>query len=122
MKPKSSAHRSRRLRKKLRIDDFQCLGFDVNIKLKEGLAKDASDQVFFDFVDHAIEANNLSCGGGGAPGNLHFFVMATNNKSATDTDRANVEAWLKTAVNVESYQVQPLIDAWYPDEDEQKAA
>ena len=52
-----ATNRSRRLRKKLCVDEFQELGFELNFHYKEGVDADAVNAFMLRFIDQAIEAN-----------------------------------------------------------------
>ncbi|MDQ5892722.1 MAG: uncharacterized protein QG613_1593, partial [Pseudomonadota bacterium] len=47
--------RSRRLRKKLHIDEFQELGFSVSFRFPEGTSVEDIDKLMDKFVDDVIE-------------------------------------------------------------------
>lgn len=55
-----ATNRSRRLRKKLCVDEFQELGFELNFHYKEGVDADAVNAFMLRFIDQAIEANELT--------------------------------------------------------------
>lgn len=106
-----ATNRSRRLRKKLCVDEFQELGFELNLEFKEDLS-DADIDAFLDaFLDEAMDANGLDYVGGDDYG----LVCLAERGSATEEQRAIVEAWLKARSEVTKVEVSPLIDAWYPE-------
>jgi len=47
---KSSKNRSRRIRKKMRVDEFQELGFDIAWKFEEGTSNDQIDAFLDKFL------------------------------------------------------------------------
>lgn len=49
--------RSRRLRKKLCVDEFQELGFEVQLNYRDGISDAERNAAMDDFLDQAIEAN-----------------------------------------------------------------
>ncbi|HTN31971.1 MAG TPA: 50S ribosome-binding protein YggL, partial [Pseudomonas sp.] len=51
--------RSRRLRKKLCVDEFQELGFEVQLNYRDGISDAERNAAMDDFLDQAIEANGL---------------------------------------------------------------
>lgn len=104
--------RSRRLRKKLRVGDFQQFGFEVSFSLRPGLAEADSIRFWDDFVLEAIERNGLAFGGG-----TEGFVTAWGRGTATDVHREAVRAWLSSRPEVVSADVGPLVDAWHLPED-----
>jgi len=52
-----ATNRSRRLRKKLCVDEFQELGFEVNLTYRDGIEAKAVDDFLEAFLNEAIEAN-----------------------------------------------------------------
>lgn len=105
-------NRSRRLRKKLCVDEFQELGFEVQIVYPEALSDDAIEAFFSDFVVEAIEHNDLGLIGGPE----YALVCLGKRGSVTAEQRAAVETWLKGRNEPESFEVSELQDAWYPDQ------
>lgn len=104
-------NRSRRLRKKLCVDEFQELGFEVQISYSESLADEAIEAFFSDFVVEAIEANGLGLIGGPE----YALICLGKRGSVSAEQRASVEAWLKARNEPESVEVSALQDAWYPE-------
>ncbi|WP_241097781.1 50S ribosome-binding protein YggL, partial [Pseudomonas viridiflava] len=54
-----ATNRSRRLRKKLCVDEFQELGFELNLDFKQELDDQAIDAFLDAFLKEAMEANGL---------------------------------------------------------------
>ena len=102
-----ATNRSRRLRKKLCVDEFQELGFELNLEFKEDLDDEAVDA----FLTEAMDANGLDYVGGDDFG----LVCKAERGSVTEEQRAAVEAWLKGRSEVTQVTVSPLLDAWYPE-------
>lgn len=101
--------RSRRLRKKLHVDEFQELGFDIETELKVPLVGNAEDELLIAFVEGAIEPRGLIYGGGLTCG----YVCKAGGGSATDEDREAVREWLQARTEFASVTVHNLSDAWY---------
>lgn len=101
--------RSRRLRKKLHLDEFQELGFDVETALKEPLVGNAEAALLIAFIEGVIEPRGLIYGGGLSCG----YVCRAGGGSATDEDRAAVRDWLQARAEFGSVTVGELSDAWY---------
>lgn len=101
--------RSRRLRKKLHLDEFKELGFYVKTKLKVPLAGTPEEELLIAFVEGVIESRGLIYGGGLECG----FVCKADGGSATEEDRSAVQQWLQARSAFTSVTVQELIDAWY---------
>ena len=58
-------NRSRRLRKKMHIDEFQELGFSVAWRFPEGTSEEQIDKTVDDFINEVIEPNKLDFDGSG---------------------------------------------------------
>jgi hypothetical protein len=101
--------RSRRLRKKLRLGEFQELGFSVDITLRRQLTTDESDAFLDALVLDLIEPRSLAYGGGSNGG----FVVHERRGSATEADREAVVAWLRARKEVEEVEAGALVDVWY---------
>ncbi|MCI1190055.1 YggL family protein [Hymenobacter sp. DH14] len=97
----------KRLRKKLRLREFQEVGFSVKFDLK--LPDSKAEDDFGDRLINAIESNHLLLGGG-----LNdFFVQSDSSRKTSETDRQAVEAWLQQQPEVAAITIGPLVDAWY---------
>src|SRR3990167_1213839 len=101
-------HRSGRLRKKLRIGEFQELGFEVSFRLYRGLSDRDSEKFWNAFILEAIERNGLAFGG-----STEGFITAWGRGSATEEHREGVGDWLRSRPEIEAVEVGPLTDAWY---------
>jgi uncharacterized protein YggL (DUF469 family) len=111
--PRHSPHRSARLRKKMRIAEFQSFGFEVSFALAKVPSIELYHQIFYDFLDEAITANDLFCGGGGIDRQNYSFFVEKGRLSATEADRIAVERWLALRLDISTHEVGPLIDSWY---------
>ncbi|MGE6791835.1 YggL family protein [Pseudomonas guineae] len=106
-----ATNRSRRLRKKLCVDEFQELGFELNLTFKEDLADEAIDTFLEQFLRDAMTANDLGYVGGDDFG----LVCLAKRGSVNEEQRAAVEAWLKGRDELVEFTASPLLDVWYPD-------
>ena len=106
-----ATNRSRRLRKKLCVDEFQELGFEVTLNYREGIDSKAVNAFLQGFLRDAIEGNGLGYIGGEDYG----FVCLARRGSVNEEQRQQVEAWLKDRAELAEYQVSPLMDVWYPE-------
>lgn len=106
-----SKNRSRRLRKKMRVDEFQELGFDIAWKFEEGTSNDAIDEFLNKFFTESIEPQGLGFGG---EGDLiwHGLVCTQKLGKCTDENRKSVEKWL-TDAGAKSVTVSDLYDVWW---------
>lgn len=106
-----ATNRSRRLRKKLCVDEFQELGFELTLNFKEGLSDAELDGFVETFVHDAVEANGLGYVGGEDYG----FVCLGARGSVSEEQRGLVEGWLKGRSELTDFTVSPLMDVWYPE-------
>jgi uncharacterized protein YggL (DUF469 family) len=100
--------RSKRLRKKLRIEEFKEYGFAVSFRLSESLSPKARDDFWALFIGELIEKRGLAFGG-----NEEGYITKFGRGSATEEDRKAVSAWLTERSGVSRITVGPLEDAWY---------
>lgn len=103
--------RSQRLRKKLKVDEYQELGFDVAWKLNEGITSDELDVFIDQFFNEVIQPNELGFGGEGDT-LWHGLICTQKLGSCTDENRAAVEKWL-TDHGAKSVVVSELYDVWW---------
>lgn len=104
-------NRSRRLRKKLCVDEFQELGFEIQIDYPESLSDEAIESFFSDFVVEVLEPSGLGLIGGPD----YALVCLAKRGSVNEEQRQAVETWLKGRNEPEKVEVSPLQDAWYPE-------
>ncbi len=105
-------NRSRRLRKKLHVDEFQELGFEVEIHWTAQAVAADMDVLFWRFIAEVIEGQGLCFGGSDSAGFIY-----RQGASVTEDDRAALARWLEASSDVASFTVGPLVDAWYPEND-----
>jgi uncharacterized protein YggL (DUF469 family) len=105
-----ATNRSRRLRKKLCVDEFQELGLELNLEFKQDLSDEAIDSYLNQFLREAIIANGLDYVGGEDFG----LICLAKRGSVTEEQRSAVENWLKGRDELANFTVSPLQDAWYP--------
>ncbi|WP_394128974.1 YggL family protein [Shewanella maritima] len=104
-------NRSRRLRKKLRVDEFQEFGFDVNWTFEDSVTEEQIDQFVDQFIDDVIEARKLGFHGGGHKSWEGIIATQTIGK-CTEEDIAAVKAfWEKQPVK--DVAVSPLYDLYW---------
>ncbi|RZL03818.1 MAG: DUF469 family protein [Rubrivivax sp.] len=105
--------RSRRLRKKLRVGEFQQLGFLFEAELTQ----DADDEALVDaFLAQAITPNNLSFGGWATGG----AIDKLGRQSVTEPERSAVLAWLTARPEVSALSATGLVDMWYSTQEAQQ--
>lgn len=103
--------RNRRLRKKLRVDEFQELGFDVAWRLADDTTDEQVDDFLSRFFAEVIEPNGLGYGGEGDT-LWHGLICTQKLGKCTDEHRAAVEKWLKDN-GVVAVSVSELYDVWW---------
>lgn len=106
--PPPRRRRSRRLRKKLRIAEFQELGFGYEIEWAVEQVGDASDRFINGILEEVLVPRGLCLGGGPNVG----FITARRG-SATQDDQAAFDAWARQWPGTVVVRVGPLQDAWY---------
>jgi uncharacterized protein YggL (DUF469 family) len=104
-------NRSRRLRKKMRVDEFQELGFDLAWKFADGTSNEQIDQFLDTLFSEVIEPNGLGFGG---EGDLlwHGLICTQKLGKCTEEHRQLVESWFK-GKQIDSIKVSPLYDVWW---------
>ena len=101
----------RRMRKKLKVDEFQELGFEIDFALAPEVSEDDLNALLDRFIEEALVANELVfCGGFGSTG--RGFVSAWVG-SVGEAERTKVGDWLEAAPEFTDVSVGPLIDAWH---------
>lgn len=103
---------SRRLRKKLYLEEFAIFGVELECALT---CKDEADleQVMGDFVGY-IDTLNLHISGGGDLTSFAGFISSHDRYgSVTDADRESIDTWLKGQKVVSSFDMSELVDANY---------
>lgn len=106
-----ATNRSRRLRKKLRVDEFQELGFDVNWTFADSVTEEQIDQLVDKFIDEVIEVRKLGFHGGGHK-SWEGIVATQKLGKCTEEDRSAVQAFWQ-AQNVAQVEVSELYDLWW---------
>ena len=112
MQDTTKINRSRRLRKKLYLDEFAILGFDFSCQL--AFENEAElDALFGEFIDF-IEAKDLYVSGGSDNEYFEGFITSMGRyESTTEDDRTTVENWLSNRENVTDVSVGELVNAAY---------
>ncbi|MBA0178828.1 YggL family protein [Pectobacterium carotovorum] len=103
--------RSRRLRKKLHIDEFQELGFSVRFRFPEGTSVEDIDKLMDKFVDDVIEPQGLAFEGSGY---LLWEGLICLQKigHCTEEHRQLVSRWLEEQ-KLTDVKVSNLFDIWW---------
>ncbi|HSC83839.1 MAG TPA: 50S ribosome-binding protein YggL [Pseudomonas sp.] len=106
-----ATNRSRRLRKKLCVDEFQELGCELTLSFRDDLSDAEMDSFVDAFLGTAVEGNGLGYVGGDDYG----FVCLGKRGSMSAEQREQIDAWLKSRSELTSYTLSPLMDVWYPE-------
>ena len=104
--------RSMRLRKKLYVEEFKVLGFEVDLTFVDSTTEESMDSFFDDFLTNVVEGNELVFGGGGTKeGFSGFVVPGARYVSATDAQRKLLGDWFEQHELIASHTIGELIDA-----------
>ncbi len=102
--------RSRRLRKKLYVDEFAVEGFEFSCSVSTAKQSDY-DKLLDDFVEF-LEGNDLIAGAGAGSSSFDGFIMSDfRYQSATDDDRKLVNKWLSEHPLISNISIGVLVDA-----------
>ena len=107
----TAKNRSRRLRKKLRVDEFKEVGFDVAWQLQDGITSEELDAFIDKFFAEVIKPSGLSFGGEGDT-LWHGLICTHAIGSCTEEHRTAVDTWL-TDNGATSVAVSDLYDVWW---------
>lgn len=106
-------NRSKRLRKKLYVDEFKVMGFEIDMTFIENATEDQLDD-FLDAFLTLIEDNNLIFVGGGTREAFSGFVTPNERyTSATEAQKKQIADWLATTDLLEKHTIGEMVDAYY---------
>lgn len=109
--PPPKRSRSRRLRKKLHIDEFKTLGFEYELTWRTAPSVETQDRFLDQVHEDIVEPRSLSLGGG-----LNCGFVSARHESVTEDDRAAFAQWLRQWSELAVIEVGALRDAWYDEE------
>lgn len=98
----------KRLRKKLRLQEFQQMGFLTDFNLDIPFT-DEAEFAFWDKLIDFVEERQLTVGGS----MNSFYVACAGRGTVTEADRIALGAWLHQQPEVADIKLWPLDDAWY---------
>lgn len=106
-----ATQRSRRLRKKLHIDEFQELGFSVAWRFPEGTNEEQIDATVDALINEVIAPAGLAFDGSGY---LHWegLICLQQTGKCSDEHRELVRKWL-TERQLSDVKVTELFDVWW---------
>ena len=107
----NAKNRSERLKKKLRVEEYQELGFDVAWQLPKDFDDQAVDDFIDQFFDQVIQPNGLGFGGEGDT-LWHGLICTQKLGKCTEEHRQTVEQWLK-GNGAMAVSVSMLYDVWW---------
>lgn len=107
-------NRSRRLRKKLRIGEFQELGFTWEASFKLPLSPDQAEGLVDALIVEAIEPGDLAFGGWANGG----VVTPIRRRSVSESQRLAVLSWLRARKEIADVRASALFDVWHSDNDD----
>ncbi|ALO34816.1 hypothetical protein CMT41_08875 [Colwellia sp. MT41] len=106
------SRKSRRLRKKLYLDEFSVKGVELDCNLT---CKDESElaTIMDDFFVY-VDTLSLCIGGGGDLTSFAGFISSHERYgSVTESDITNISNWLKDQNTVSEFNIGELVDANY---------
>ncbi len=107
-----SSHRSKRLRKKLYLDEFAIFGFEFECNLSC-----SSEEEFDKFIDEIVdylESRNLNISGGGSVNSFGGFICSNERYgSVTTEDIENLQTWFSSHKLVSNIKIGNPVDAMY---------
>lgn len=104
-------NRSARLRKKLRVDEYQELGFDVSWVFDASVSEQDIDSVVDEFINEVIEKRNLGFHGGGHK-DWQGIVATQQLGKCTEDDRDAVKEFWRNQ-KVSQIEISELYDIWW---------
>lgn len=109
--PKPS-NRSRRLRKKLYLDEFATQGFELDFEFTNEKDADQLDTFIEEFMDGAMEANRLAFMGSACAETIAGVVICEGRySSVTPEQRQAVSDWLTAHADIKNCECGELADA-----------
>lgn len=112
MKTTAQVKRSNRLRKKLYVNEYAVLGFEVSFQFAE--VDESAFDTFFSEIINFVESRDLIMGGAGGANTFAVFISPfARYASATEEDRHAFQAWLAERSFIKKAVVGELVDAYY---------
>lgn len=105
-------YRSRRLRKKLRVGEFQEFGVTIELTFNQTVLE--FEQALDELLAY-VEAQRCVFGGGGSmTGNqISGFLCKSERGSLTETQVIELKSWLQQMPWITEFSVSGFIDAWH---------
>ncbi|WP_028023414.1 50S ribosome-binding protein YggL [Enterovibrio calviensis] len=102
------SQRSKRLRKKLYLDEFAVFGFVISLKLNT--ENDEELDAFIESLADFAESRHLLVAGGGMSDIELVVGSALRYGSATAQDRESIKVWIDDRSEVELLELGELVD------------
>lgn len=112
MPAKTKGKHNLRQRKKLRLGEFQELGFEVSANSTKELSQEERAK-FIDDLIISVDGMGLLFAGGLNSKLAGFVVVNALRGSVTEEQREAFGKWLASRPELADVQVGPLKDAWY---------
>ncbi|MEZ9527249.1 50S ribosome-binding protein YggL [Enterovibrio norvegicus] len=103
-----STYRSKRLRKKLYLDEFVVFGFVISLKLNTD--NDEQLEEFIESLAYFAESRHLLVGGGGEDRIELVVGSSLRFGSATDHDRLAIKQWVESREEADVVDIGALVD------------
>ncbi|WP_028110427.1 50S ribosome-binding protein YggL [Ferrimonas futtsuensis] len=107
----TAKNRSRRLRKKLRVDEFQELGFDLSWRFNDDVTEEQIDALVDQLIEEVIEPLKLGYSGGGHKA-WDGIVCTQKLGKCTEEHRQAVEKFFADKP-VTEVNASELYDIWW---------
>lgn len=106
-----ATNRSRRLRKKMHIEEFQEVGFSVAWRFAQGTPVEKIDETLDAFINTVIEPNGLAFDGSGYL-EWEGLICTQQTGKCTEEHQALVRKWLEDR-KFEDIRLSDLFDVWW---------
>jgi uncharacterized protein YggL (DUF469 family) len=105
----------KRIRKKKHIGEFKELGFELEFQIVGANDSEHAVDLFFEFLEEAIERNGLFFGGVGKHDRWSGVVHAKtrNGVPTTPEQREAVVSWLEERPSFDAVNASDFFDIWY---------
>ena len=110
MKIEQNVKRSRRLRKKLYVDEYTVYGFEVEVSFDE-MDEGTLDLFLDEMVDFVVARKLVIAGGGGIDVFDAFISSNERYGSTSEEDRNALSNWLGEKSFIQNVEVGDLVDA-----------
>ncbi len=111
MTTEQKSNRSRRLRKKLYLEEFATQGFELDLEFTAVKDADQLDAFIFDFMT-VVDANDMAFTGSACAETVSGVLIRIGRYDSVTTEQhAALVTWLEANADVKSVEAGELIDA-----------